>query len=217
MSTENEKPLKLNASHVKAVLRMKYAAPQYAVLEEVRNSTGLLKKKDGKQPRYADMIAMGLWPSSGLEIMGFEVKVSRADWLAEISDEKKAVAVSRFCDRWYLVTPDEKIVKAGELPPGWGWLVVDKVAVGYKVREVVEAPKLEVAPITREFLASLLRNATTSNPDYIEVQSKIMQESAGKQPATRSSMRVRRRLSNTVKSAAKREAGRSLSALMMKP
>lgn len=209
---------KLTASHVKAALRMKYAAPQYAVLEEVRNSTGMLKKRHGKQPRYADMIAMGLWPSIGLEIMGFEVKVSRTDWLAEISDDKKAVAVSQYCDRWYLVTPDESIVKEGELPPGWGWMVIDKTDDGFDVREVVRAPALDAAPITREFLASLLRNATTSNQDYIEVQSKIMQEVAARQPLarlTRSAIKTNRRASDTIKRAAKRQSDRGLANLMM--
>lgn len=208
------KPAKLNSSHVKAALRIKYAAPEYAVLEEVRNATGLLKKRHGKQPRYADMVAMGLWPSSGLELMGFEVKVSRADWLSEISDEKKAVAVSQFCDRWYLVTNSEKIVKEGELPAGWGWLVVDE---NCRIKEMVAAPKLDAKPVTREFLASLMRNATTSNPDYIEVQSKIIQDAALSAPATRSRAAVKstRRRVASVQGAAKRQLNRNLAMQMM--
>ena len=98
----------MNASNIKAALRLKYAAPQYATLEEVRNATGRAKRRQsGKAsgPRYADMIAMALWPSLGLEIIGFEVKTTRADWLKEISDEKKAVAVQQYCDRWYQWCP----------------------------------------------------------------------------------------------------------------
>lgn len=189
---------KPTSSAIKAALRLKYAAPKWAVLEEVRNATGLLKKRFGKKPRYADMIAMGLWPSEGLEIVGFEVKVSRADWLAEISDEKKAVAVKQFCDRWYLVTHSEKIVKDGELPAGWGWLVVE----GLKVREIVPAPKLSSQPITREFLASLMRNATTSNPDYVEVQSRIIEEKMASIPAPRSRSGVKAQRRQTAMSQA---------------
>lgn len=173
---------KPTSSSVKAALRLKFAAPEYAILEEVRNATGRLKKRHGKQPRYADMIAMSLWPSLGLELTGFEIKVSRADWLVEISDAKKAVAVQQFCDRWVLVTPNEKIVKPGELPPSWGWMVV----TGTTVKTMVEPPKLDAAPITREFLASLLRNAATSNPDYIEVQSRIIEARMADMPQPRS-------------------------------
>lgn len=168
-STNSISTWKPNSSHVKAALRMHYAAPEYAILEEVRNATGRLKKRQGKQPRYCDMLAMSLWPSLGLEIMGFEIKVTRADWLNEIKDSKKAVAVGQFCDRWYLVVPDAKIVKEGELPAGWGMIVAD----GFSVREVVAAPKRDALPITREFLASLMRNATTANPDHTEVALQI--------------------------------------------
>jgi len=198
---------KITASHIKAALRMKYAAPQYAVLEEVRNATGRLKKRNGKQPRYADMLAMGLWPSSGLEILGFEVKTSRADWLKEISDEKKAVAVSQFCDRWYLVTNSEKIVKEGELPDGWGWLVVDE---DYRVREVIQAPRRDSVQITREFLASLMRNATTSNPDYVNVQSRIIEqrELSRPLPVSRGAIKLEKRRALAVSAAAKKLAAR---------
>ena len=198
---------RMTSSHVKAALRMHYAAPQYATMEEVRNATGRLKKRQGKQPRYADMIAMGLWPSGGLEMIGFEVKVSRSDWLKEISDEKKSVPVSQFCDRWYLVTSSEKIVKEGESPDGWGWFVVDS---DYRIREITPAPKRNAEPITREFLASLLRNATTSNPDYVEVQSKIIEEKSLSKPTgkSRSAAKTEHRNAKSVMAIGKRHATR---------
>lgn len=199
--------MSLTSSHVKAALRMHYSSPEYAVIEEVRNATGRLKKRDGKQPRYADMLAMGLWPSSGLEIIGFEVKTSRADWLKEIGDEKKAVAVSQFCDRWFLVTNNEKIVKDGELPAGWGWLVVDE---DYNVRVMTAAPKRDAMWVTREFLASLMRNATTSNPDYVDTQSRIIEakELSRPHPSTRHGIKAERRRATTVRAAARKLAVR---------
>ena len=186
----------MKASHIKAALRMRYTAPQYATLEEVRNATGRIKRRrvinkitgdvTTDRPRYADMIAVGLWPSLGLEILGFEVKTTRADWLKEISDEKKAVAVQQYCDRWYLVVPHknyEKTVRDGELPATWGMLTVDDAGV---VREIVVALKLDARPITRAFLASLMRNACTSNPDYLEVQSRIIEARLADIPTPRS-------------------------------
>lgn len=180
----------MNASHIKAALRMQYAAPQYATIEEVRNATGRTgMRKYGRiadGSRYADMLAVGLWPSMGLEILGFEVKTTRADWLKEISDDKKAVAVQQYCDRWYLVVPDknhEKTVRSGELPQTWGMLTVDDLG---RVREIVPAPKLDALPVTRTFLASMMRNACTSNPDYLEVQSRIIEQRMSDKPAPRS-------------------------------
>ncbi len=186
----------MTASHIKSALRQKYAAPQYATLEEVRNATGRVKRrrtKDGHSggPRYADMVAMALWPSLGLEIIGFEVKTTRTDWLKEISDEKKAVAVQQYCDRWMLVVPHknhEKTVRNGELPATWGMLTVDEDGT---VREIVAAPKLDAQPITRAFLASLMRNACTSNPDYLEVQSRIIEARLADLPTPRGKSRIK--------------------------
>lgn len=55
-------------------------------------------------------------------IHGFEVKVSRADWLTELSDPEKALAWSRYCHYFWLVAADKTIVR-DDLPPGWGLLV----------------------------------------------------------------------------------------------
>lgn len=197
---------------IKAALRLHYAAPQYVTLEEVRNATGRLKKRAGKTPRYADMLAMAMWPSLGLEIIGFEIKTSRADWLREIADDKKAVAVSQFCDRWYLVTHDASIVKRGELPVGWGIIEVK----GSSVMEVVKAPKLDAAPITREFLASLLRNASSNNLSQVSVAAQVEMAAS----ATVVSQRLRRRRKSAVKAATGRVAHRgvadkNLAAMMM--
>lgn len=69
------------------------------------------------------------------EILGFEVKVSRSDWLSELKKPEKADSLARYCDRWYLVISDPKIVKDGELPPTWGLLC----RKGDRLVEVVKA------------------------------------------------------------------------------
>lgn len=175
---------------------MHYAAPQYAVIEEVRNATGRTSRRAGERTRYADMVAMGLWPSIGLDLTGFEIKFTRADWLSEISDEKKAVAVKQYCDFWCLVTGSEKIVKEGELPDGWGWLVVN----GSKIKEMVAPQRLNPPPVSKLFLASLMRNATTSNPDYIEVQSRIIEQSMAEVPQSRSRSGIKKAKRQTLSS-----------------
>lgn len=55
---------------------------------------------------------------------GFEVKVSRADWVAEMADPSKAEAFRPYVHRWWLAVGDEDIVRAGELPDGWGLVAV---------------------------------------------------------------------------------------------
>ncbi len=136
---------------VLTALRKRYAPPAWALLEEVRNAAGFSAN------RSADAIAMSLWPSRGLEVHGFEVKASRNDWLRELNAPEKAEAVSKYCDRWWLVVEDEALVRDGELPPTWGLLALRRKGLV----SVREAPAREgVEPIGRHFLAALLRRAT---------------------------------------------------------
>lgn len=131
------------------LLRLRYPSQAYALFREVQSATAY----QGRQ--RADAVAMGLWPSRGLDVIGFEFKMSRADWLRELKDPDKAEEIFQFCDRWYLVAGEPGVVKAGELPSTWGLLVVH----GGKLVEEVEAPKLDAKPMAREFVASVLRRA----------------------------------------------------------
>lgn len=62
---------------LRALLRKKYAMPEYFLAEEVRDAAGF----DGR--RSVDALAMGMWAGRGLHITGFEIKASRGDWLKE--------------------------------------------------------------------------------------------------------------------------------------
>ena len=55
----------------------------YAFLEQVGTGTGY------KCTRWADALAVQLWESRGLSITGFEVKVSRSDWVKEMKHPEK--------------------------------------------------------------------------------------------------------------------------------
>lgn len=140
-----------------ALLRGKYQAEAYAVFPQVRRRTG------AHATRTADAVVMSLWPSRGLELMGFELKARRGDWLRELKiPQKTEESIFRFCDRWYIVA-DKKVVEDGELPPTWGLMVVH----GRGLRIVKKAPRLKPEPFDRNFIASLLRNARnmfTSDP-----------------------------------------------------
>jgi hypothetical protein len=141
--------------NVFGALRSRFPAPEFAYFEEVRNSTGF-----ARVVRTADAIAMGLWPSRGLELHGIEVKVSRSDWLREKEDPAKAEEIQKFCDRWWLAVSDPTIVQDGELPPTWGLLVPR----GRRLVAAVEAPKLTPQPVDRSFLAALMRRLHGASP-----------------------------------------------------
>lgn len=142
----NPKP---TAAMVRAALRTRYAAPAFALFEEVRNGTG------GYGTRSADAIAMGLWPSRGIEIHGIEIKVRRSDWLAELKNPQKADEIAKFCDHWWIAAGDESVVKSGELPSTWGLLVLRGGVLVQKIQGTPAVPE----PVDRMFVAALLRRA----------------------------------------------------------
>lgn len=125
----------------------------WSFITQIRNGTGW-----NQVTRTADAMAMGLWPSTGLELIGFELKVSRSDWLHELKQPEKAEEMKQFCDRWYLVVPDESIVKPGELPEGWGLMVAS--GRGRTIKEKIKAPELTPVDVDRLLLASIFRNVT---------------------------------------------------------
>jgi len=139
----------LSTGEIYVALRERYRGNAWAFLTEVPDGTGSAKC------RSADAMAMSLWPSRGLELNGFEVKVSRSDWLRELKSPEKAESICCYCDRWWLVVGDERIVKDGELPATWGLLVPR----GKGVIQRKEAPVLKPEPVDRVFLAALLRRA----------------------------------------------------------
>lgn len=131
-------------------LRAKFAAPEWAWFEEVPNGTG------GASRTRADGIAMNMWPSRGLEVAGFEVKVDRTDWKNEKKNPEKAETIARFCDRWWLVVDDLAVIGDHDVPGVWGIYLVK----GGKVRVHREASELDAAPMSRAFVAALLRKGS---------------------------------------------------------
>ena len=137
------------SADLRELLRKRYPSQAWALMWEVGDATG------ARHSRWADALAMSLWPTHGLRLHGFEIKVSRGDWLRELKDPSKAEAIAQYCDHWWLVTADDSIAKKEELPPNWGWMAPKKGAL----RVVAPAKPLTPKPITKEFLAAMLRAA----------------------------------------------------------
>jgi hypothetical protein len=143
----------MRTADVNAALRARFCAPEWALFFEVGDATG------AQHRRWADAVAMNMYPSRGTEIHGFEVKVSRSDWTKELKTPEKSGPVQQYCDRWWIVTP-AGIVKDGELPPTWGHY---EVSSGGKIVQKVAAPKL----VSRAFVASMLRRASGADAETV--------------------------------------------------
>lgn len=144
-----QKPSRLTSADIRSGMSKRWAAPEYAIMWEVGEATG------AQSGRYADAVIMSLWPSRGLELHGVEIKISRADWRREAADPKKAEAIAKFCDRWWVHTAPNVVADLSEVPPAWGMREYD----GRAWKTVREAGLNTAAPLTRGFLASLLRRA----------------------------------------------------------
>ena len=130
---------------IREMLRTKYSYPAYAFFDELRDCTGF------SSIRSADGVALSLWPGRGILLHGFEIKVSRADWLNELKDPSKSEIFIAECDHWWLVAPKE-IIQRGEIPMKWGWLQVK----GNHLYCAKMAPLLKPKPLSRSLLASLV-------------------------------------------------------------
>lgn len=134
------------------ILLKKFPATEYALMAEVRDAAGF------GASRSADFLAMGLWPSRGLDMIGIERKSYRSDWIKELKTPAKAENIYQYCDRWYLLTDNENVAKIEEIPETWGWMHINPDG---KLRVFKEAPKLIPIPISRSFLACVLKRAAS--------------------------------------------------------
>jgi hypothetical protein len=109
-------PDSANASAMIAMLRRHY------IPDETRPS-GIFAPEiqaPGSSGRRADLIWLGCTAAAGDELIGHEIKISRADLLNELADLSKSHSWQRYCDRWWLVVPHEALIHGLELPPSWG-------------------------------------------------------------------------------------------------
>lgn len=144
-----KEPQDLTTQKVIERLAAKYPSPQYGFITQVRSGTGYY------QARTADALAMSLWPSRGLHLLGFEVKVSRTDWIKELKNPEKAEELASYTHFWYMVLGNENIIKPGELPPKWGLIVPS----GKGLKIVKEAPfNTETLPLDYMLMAGIFRN-----------------------------------------------------------
>ena len=93
--TKRPEAPELSSADLVERLRRRHEGDEWAFFAELRGGTGFIRDS------RLDGLAMNLWPSRGLEVHGFEVKVSRGDWLRELKNPAKAEVLLRFCDRFW--------------------------------------------------------------------------------------------------------------------
>lgn len=130
--------------------RTRYGGDQWVVFREVRNATGFAKKTE----RYADMLAVSVWPSRGIYLEGLEIKVSRSDWLKELRNPQKADAFFDYCRHWFVAAP-KGVVEKSEVPAAWGFIELTA-----KRHRTVKQPRENPNPKPLDLLlfASLVRH-----------------------------------------------------------
>jgi hypothetical protein len=147
------------------LIAQRYPSPEWVTFFEVSNGTGFNAR------RRADAVALGVWPSRGHSLIGFEFKEDRRDWLREKDDPSKADVIAAHCDTWYLVIGNEKIAKVEELPEPWGLLVAseDRERLLLK-KDAVPFPDRDKSVIRRSFAAAMLRKVGETTVPKVELE-----------------------------------------------
>jgi hypothetical protein len=100
--------------------------------EQLLPGAVLLTEVPSEAGRRIDALVIGLTKSrQGLD--GFEIKVSRGDWLAELGQPAKADPWYAATHRWWIAAPSTAVVSPQELPAGWGLMVPDPRGRGMKI------------------------------------------------------------------------------------
>lgn len=140
-----EGPTALTAGALVAEVRARYPRPEWHCEAEVTLDR-----------RRLDVVAFNLWGARGYRIVGFEVKVSRGDWLRELAAFEKSAEWHAVVDAFYVVTPGG-LVKPDELPAGWGLLELRGSRMFTKVQAAARAPRPDLPrEISARFLGRVL-------------------------------------------------------------
>ena len=148
----------MKSADVRAAISVAYKQPEWATFFEVADGTG------ARKTRSADAISVNMYPSRGLTINGFEIKVDRSDWRRELADPSKAEAIAQYCDFWWVAAP-KGLVDPTTLPTTWGLTEVDEKG-GLRIK--VQAKQLQPKPVTKQFFAALCRAKACADESVVK-------------------------------------------------
>lgn len=135
------KPETLNAGLAVAHLYRRFPCPEFFAAHEL-DLSGLTPGSTGSYGvgRRADFVALRLWGNRPGHLLGFEVKVSRSDFVHELAQPDKRHPLESLCSACYFVAPSH-VLNAAELPEGWGWIELN--GAGLRMRREAMHRKLE--------------------------------------------------------------------------
>jgi len=148
-----DKATKWTADRLRALLRARHSPPEWALFEELSNGTGYQSDR-----RSFDAWAMNLWPSSGHRCIGYEIKVSRADFQHELKDPRKRGALEPVAHEGYFLT-SPGLLKPDEVPEGWG--LIEPRGDRLIVRK--NAMQRQIGALPWAFVAALARRCADPN------------------------------------------------------
>lgn len=141
-----------------ALLSKKYNdTSHYVCATEVANAPGVLAR------RWLDFVVVDCWPSGGLKISAFEIKVSKSDFRHELLDPTKHNIFFDEIDNFSIVAPDYVLDDIKIIPPKWGIYHVVRDDTGALQLKTVRKPLAlsddpeQERKISRSFMASLCR------------------------------------------------------------
>ena len=163
----------MKAGEIMALLRARYRPPEWAFFEEIRCGTGYtyggipVGTAETKVEKRLDAWAFHLWPTGGYQPTGFEIKVSRSDFLRDLKKPAKRSRYLELCQFFYYVVPSG-LVKASEVPADAGLLG----ATLSRLTVMKPAPHREIPPPEWEFFAAICRRVGDAGwPKYSTIVS----------------------------------------------
>lgn len=164
--------MEITTEELRKRLRLRFCTPQWILCEEFETPIPH-REFDGKFSRRIDAMAHALNPNKPY-LFGFEIKVSRGDWLTELKDPSKAEIFKRCCNAWYLVSPLKGVIKSkNELPEGWGWIATHGKGLAIKKKSAwVDNPEYCAAIIAGFLRRSYLGRIDEQQRQWSEAYSK---------------------------------------------
>lgn len=140
----------MKSKDILTALSNRFVPPKWCFLTEIQLEPGFSNQ------RRVDGVAINSWPSGkyGHSILGFEIKVSRADFGNDIKDPEKFRQTYKFCDRAYYVCPDG-LLDILEIPQDAGLITVKEsleveIWESRFVKKTTDIPRALLASIARK-------------------------------------------------------------------
>lgn len=100
----------VTAAEIRTALEVRYPGPEWHVEHELT-----------LEGRRLDLVAFNRWGARSYRTVGFEIKVSQADYRRELEDFRKSELWTHVVDQFFIVAPG-KLIDPETLPAGWGLL-----------------------------------------------------------------------------------------------